>query len=125
MKGTTLEIGGKTRRLRYDLNAIAELGERLKITIRLDKVKEDLLDVPLPLSALRTILWAGLIHEEPTLDPVTVGSWVDTENMPDVLLGFFALFGAHLPGKEDRERVAETLGIQVPEFAEPEPANVG
>lgn len=118
MRGVTLEIGGKTRRLRYDLNAIAELGDRLGLRVRLDHFKEDLMGAPLPLASLRVVLWAGLIHEEASLTPEVVGGWVDTDNMGDVLAAFFELFGARLPEKNDRQAIADKLGIELPEGSE-------
>ena len=93
MKGTNITLGGKERVLRYDLNSIAEIGERLNITIRLSHIQEDLLDRPMPLGALRTLLWAGLIHAEPDLTETVVGGWVDTDNVGEVLQDFFAVFG--------------------------------
>ena len=89
----TVRLGGAERRLRYDLNAIAEIGERLGIRVRLDRIREDLLGHPLPLSALRTLVWAGLLHEDPTLTETTVGSWITTDNVAEVLAAFFAVFG--------------------------------
>lgn len=88
-----MKLGGKERQLRYDLNAIAEVGERLGIEVRLDQLGSDLLDKPLPLSALRIILWAGLRHEDDTLTPEDVGAWVDQDNIGEVMQCFFSLFG--------------------------------
>lgn len=111
MRAVTVNIGGRERRLRYDLNAIAEIGDRLKIAVRLDRLGEDIMAQPLPLSAIRTILWAGLIHESPELTEHEVGGWIDTENMQEVIGGFFQLFGSRLP-KKDREQMAEKLGVE-------------
>jgi len=115
MRGVTLKLGGKGRTLRYDLNAIAELGDRLEIRVRLDHLQEDLLGVPLPLSSLRLLLWAGLIHEAKDLTPEEVGAWVDMENIAEVTQGFFQLFGARLSTAKGRKAVADKLGISVPE----------
>jgi hypothetical protein len=120
-RGVTLNLGGKPRRLKYDLNAIAELGDRLEIQVRLDHLQEDLLGVPLPFSALRLILWAGLIHDNPDLDIKEVGGWVDMDNMKEVAQGFFQLFGARLPTQQQRQAVADKLGVEIP-AEEPEPA---
>ena len=119
MRGVTLDLGGKERRLRYDLNAIAEIGDRLGVRVRLDHLQEDLLGVPLPLSTLRLILWAGLIHEDPDLDPKQVGAWVDLENVREVGEAFFQLFGARLP-PAGRQAVADKLGVPIPD-GEPAP----
>ena len=89
----TLELGGQTRRLKYDLNAIAEIGERLGITVRLSNLGADLLERELPLKAVRTILWAGLVHEDVELTEETVGGWVDQNNLQEVMESFFGLFG--------------------------------
>ena len=90
----TLDLGGKTRRLRYDLNSVAEIGERLGITVRLDSLGEDLLGKDLPLRSLRVLLWAGLVHEDPELTEEAVGSWVDQDNFGEVTQSFFGLFAA-------------------------------
>ena len=95
----TIELGGKERHLKYDLNAIAEIGERLDITIRLQRFAEDLMSTPLPFSALRVILWAGLVHEDPDLTPQQVGAWVDLDNMQEVWDRFFTLFGDKFSAK--------------------------
>ena len=101
----TLELGGQTRRLRYDLNAIAEIGERLGIKVRLNHLLEDLFDQTLPLSTVRTILWAGLVHENNDLTEEMVGAWVDQDNLAQVVEGFTKLFGG----------IGETVGLRVTE----------
>ena len=58
----TIELGGKERHLKYDLNAIAEIGERLDITIRPQRFAEDLMSTPAPFSALRVNRWAGRVQ---------------------------------------------------------------
>ena len=95
----TIELGGKERHLKYDLNAIAEIGERLNITISFTNFVQDLMSTPLPFSALRVILWAGLIHEDPDLTPKDVGAWVDLDNMKQVMDRFFTLFGDKFSAK--------------------------
>ena len=100
-----LNLGGKERRVRYDLNAIAEIGDRLDIKVRLDNLGADLLGRELPLRALRTILWAGLIHEDENLTEQEVGKWVGQDNMGEVLEGFFGLFGGI--GAEEKEKPAK------------------
>lgn len=95
----TIELGGKERHLKFDLNAVAEIGERLNVTVRLEKLAEDLLSTPLPLSALRVLLWAGLRHEDPELTPEQVGAWVDLDNIGEVWDRFFTLFGDKFSAK--------------------------
>lgn len=128
----TLELGGKIRRLRYDLNAIAEIGERLDINVRLSNLGADLLERELPLKAVRTILWAGLVHEDAELTEQTVGSWVDQDNLAEVMERFFGLFGgtgavmlgateteAVTPPPEETEEVETGQEIQTSTSPEP------
>ena len=95
-RGTKITLlDGVERVLRFDLNAIADIGEKLDITVRLGHLREDLLEVPLPLSAFRVFLWAGLQHdEEQALEEKEVGKLVDMENLPEVLTDFFSHFVA-------------------------------
>lgn len=110
-KPVSLELGGKTRTLKYTLWAVGEIGERLGIKLRLNHLDEDLMATPLPLRALTTILWAGLIHEDKTLTEEEVGGWVDQDNVRDVLNAFFLLFGGRLSATA-RQSVEQKLGIE-------------
>lgn len=125
-KGTgTIELGGKERTLRYDLNAIAILGDRLDIRLRPGRIEEDLAalgDHAFPLSAPRTILWAGLLHADPELEESKVGSWVDFENVGEVLECFFAQLPGMSPEAEESVRAAlgaeaNTSSVQAKEVA--------
>ena len=98
----TIHLGGRDRELRYDLNAIALIGEKLELSGRLNDLAADLLGKPLPLSALRTILWAGLVWDEPDLDEHKVGSWVDMDNVGEVWDRFFTLFRDRLSGSSEK-----------------------
>jgi hypothetical protein len=95
----TIELGGKTRHLKYDLNAIAEISDRLHITVKLNNFAQDLMSTPLSFSALRVLLWAGLRHEDSELTIEQVGSWVDLDNMGEVWERFFMLFGDKFSAK--------------------------
>ena len=97
----TIHLDGRDRELRYDLNAIATIGDKLGLSGRLNDLATDLLGKPLPLSALRTILWAGLVWNEPELTEEEVGSWVDLDNFAEVWERFFTLFRGKLSGKDD------------------------
>lgn len=105
-----LELGGRKRKLRLTLWSVGEIGERLGIKVRLNTLQEDLLAVPLPLSALSLLLWAALVHEDKTLTPEIVGEWVDQDNAAEVLAGFFSLFGARLSETTRREIVEKMMG---------------
>jgi len=65
----------KARKLRYNLNALAELEDKLGTS--LSDLDEDKMGV----KQIRTFLWAGLIHEDPEITEQEVGEMVDFENM--------------------------------------------
>lgn len=89
----TVELDGDEYELKYDLNAIAYLGEQLGIEVRLNHIKEDLFDVRLPASSIRTLVYAGLRHTGDDLTEEDVGAMVDQDNIIEVMQSFFALFG--------------------------------
>jgi hypothetical protein len=74
MKAIPIELD-KQRRLRYDLTALADIEERLGV----DSITE-FFEQPLKFSTIRTILWAGLIHEDENLTEREVGRWIDGDN---------------------------------------------
>ena len=128
MKGIKLELGGSERTLRYDLEAIALIGEKLGVLVRLAHFQDDLLEMPLPLSAIRTILWAGLLHEDaewmagrvPALEQRTVGHWITQDNLVEVLTVFFGLFSSASP--ETQDAIRTTLGLDSENESEAETA---
>lgn len=69
----------KERRLKYDLNAFALLKEKHGYNL-LATTSEEMND---PV-AVRAVLWAGLLHEDPAVTIEQVGSWVDVGNLGDV-----------------------------------------
>lgn len=64
----------KPRKLRYTLNALAEIEDKLGIP--LSKIAE----VEMSMKNVRVMLWAGLIHEDEELTEKYVGNLVDFEN---------------------------------------------
>lgn len=68
----------KLRRLRYTMNALAEIENKLGMPVsELDSAK-------LGVKEVRTILWAGLIHEDKDLTEEQVGDMVDLDNFEEV-----------------------------------------
>jgi hypothetical protein len=65
----------KKRHIRYTLNALAEIEDKLGVP--LSKIQE----VELGIKSVRTLLWAGLIHEDETLTEKQVGDMVDFSNL--------------------------------------------
>lgn len=70
---------GKERSLRYDFNALIAIEERLGIS--LDTLQELMAGPGRKLSAIRDLLWAGLVHEDKALTVEAVGALVDTAEL--------------------------------------------
>lgn len=68
----------KKRKLFYDLNALAEIEDALGVKIH------EMHTLSLGMKNIRTILWAGLIHEDAELLEEQVGSMVSVSNIAEV-----------------------------------------
>lgn len=67
-----IKLGENTYRLRYTLNSLAELEDRLGVPLT------ELSNISMGMKTVRTLLWAGLVHEGLTEDEV--GELVDFGN---------------------------------------------
>lgn len=81
---STITVDGKTKKMIYDMNALAELEDHFECNV------EQLMDVlrnDMSIKNIRTFLWAGLIHDNEDLTEKEVGKWIGTEENPlkDVL----------------------------------------
>lgn len=65
----------KPRVVKYDLNAFAEIEDRFNVPV--SKIGE----IEMGLKQVRTLLWAGLIHEDEALTEKQVGALVDFSNL--------------------------------------------
>lgn len=87
----TLKDGVK-RTLVFDLNAMAELEDRYgsvdEAFAQLDKNS---------IKAIRCILWAGLIHEDPELTEQKVGSLIDMQYLQDLMGSLGTAFNKDMP----------------------------
>lgn len=102
---TKINLGGKQRTIRFDMNAFAELEKRYgSIESAMDKLQQG------RISDLRVVLWAGLIHEEVVLDeetgeplkynisPYQVGAWVKSpQELEDLGKKLVVALGEDLP----------------------------
>lgn len=85
----------KERHLKFDLNAFAMLEEKYgSIDEALRKIENG------SITALRFILWAGLVHEDPTLTVEDVGRMFDIRNLSEVSKQIFEAVGAAMPSRE-------------------------
>ena len=87
--GTSIEIGGKRRTLRYDLNALALIEEEIKRPI------SQIADVDVDMRSVRALVWAGFVHEDANLTIQEVGSWVGPGGMSfaDAMKFVYEAFG--------------------------------
>lgn len=117
----TVELGGKERVLQFDLNAFAELENKYG---SIEEAMNKLMDGKM--GDIRTILWAGLIHEEVVVDevtgepikynitPYTVGSWITRPAMlQDVSAKIAEALGNSMPQADEiDDEIAKKLAEQ-------------
>ena len=80
MAGThiTIELGGQSRQLRFDLNALAELEDKLGVGIG------EIQTVRASAKTIRAMAWAALLHADASLTEQQVGSWITGDNFVEV-----------------------------------------
>lgn len=83
---------GVERTIRFTLNAMAELEDKYGTVDaafeQLDKGS---------IKAVRFILWAGLIHEDPDLTEQQVGNLIDIQYMQSLMTSIGTAFDADMP----------------------------
>ena len=94
---------GVERTIKFTLNALAELEDRYGSVDEAFKQLDNN-----SIKAVRCILWAGLIHEDPELTEQQVGNLIDIQYMQELMASLGDAFDADMP-------VAEKL----PDNAEP------
>lgn len=72
---------GVEREVKFTLNALAELEDRFGSV----DAAFDLLEKKNSMKALRTILWAGFIHQDESLTEKQVGNLIDLGYMQDLI----------------------------------------
>lgn len=85
-----VELGGKTRKLMYDFNALCELERLTGVNMT------DLQEKEMNLSFIRAALKAGLMKQHKKISEAQVGTWMEVEDMEaygaaisECLQGFF------------------------------------
>jgi hypothetical protein len=121
----TVMLGDKLRVIKYDLNAYAELEKRYG---SVEKAMSTLQTGSL--IGLRTILWAGLIHNEAILDEVTgepigynitphlVGSWIEPSQMQKVSEKLSEAIVATLPAADKKKAMKELEKLNIADVSE-------
>lgn len=86
---------GVEREIRFTLNAMAELEDRYGSVDEAFKQLDNN-----SIKALRCVLWAGLIHEDPSLTEQQVGNLIDLQYMQELMTSLGAAFSANMPEPE-------------------------
>lgn len=103
---------GVERTIKFTLNALAELEDRYGSVDEAFKQLDNN-----SIKAVRYILWAGLIHEDPELTEQQVGNLIDIQYMQELMASLGEAFDADMPEPEKLPENAEPE--KLPENAEP------
>lgn len=123
-KEIAIELGGKLRHFKYDLNALAALEEGYgtindalrKLQGELDRDEDgkvimtkdaDGNEVPqrkFSLRLLRTFVWAGLLHEDESLTERDVGAMLNMKSLGDVMPKITDAIEASMPQLTNEEK---------------------
>lgn len=87
---------GVERTIKFTLNAMAELEDRYGSVEEAFKQLDNN-----SIKAVRCILWAGLIHEDPDLTEQQVGNLIDIQYMQELMASLGDAFDADMP--EDKK----------------------
>jgi hypothetical protein len=112
-KSFPITLGEKERNVKFDLNAFIELEDKYgSIDHALKELDKG------NIKAIRTILWAGLIHEDETLTEKQIGKWVDFENLQAVAEGLGKGLVAAMPDME-KMRITKELSAAAANAIQP------
>ena len=102
---------GVERTIKFTLNAMAELEDRYGSVEEAFKQLDNN-----SIKAVRCILWAGLIHEDPDLTEQQVGNLIDIQYMQELMASLGEAFDADMPEPEKLPGNAEPKldGVQDP-----------
>ena len=93
---------GVERTIKFTLNAMAELEDRYGSVDEAFKQLDNN-----SIKAVRCILWAGLIHEDPDLTEQQVGNLIDIQYMQELMTSLGEAFDADMPEPEKLLETAE------------------
>lgn len=100
-----IELGGKTRVMRLDFNALALIEERTGKTI------SDMGDwKTLSAKHMRSMVWAALVHEDETLTEQQVGRWLSLQMFPIAIKAFSEAMFVSMKGEMPTPGAVEALG---------------
>jgi hypothetical protein len=96
-KGTPITLGdGVERKLRFTLNALAELEDRYgSVDDAFDALENG------SIKAIRFVLWAGLLHSDEGLTEQQVGNLIDTECIKEIMQTLGTSLRSDMPDNGD------------------------
>lgn len=90
-------LDGVERTLKYDLNAMAELEDKYgSVDAAFAALDNN------SIKAVRCVLWAGLLHEEPELTEQKVGSLIDMTYLQNLMETLGTAFGNDMPTEQSK-----------------------
>ena len=94
---------GVERTIKFTLNALAELEDRYGSVDEAFKQLDNN-----SIKAVRCVLWAGLIHEDPELTEQQVGNLIDIQYMQELMSSLNDAFDSNMPESENVSAKAES-----------------
>ncbi len=117
------ELGGRKRKLQFDLNAFAELENRFgSVNEAMNALQTG------GMKSIRVILWAALIHDEAVIDeqtgepisynitPYQVGGWIKPHMLPVLSQKLTEAMGVSLPDIREipgAKEMLDKIGVQI------------
>lgn len=107
-----IKLGGKSYGLRYDLNALVALEEAFGVSalalfdklfgmtaeereaLAAGKLKDEDFSKKIKVGDLRTLIWAGVLHDNPAITREDVGAAITMEGLPEVVTKAIEALGA-------------------------------
>ena len=102
---------GVERTIKFTLNAMAELEDRYGSVEEAFKQLDNN-----SIKAVRCILWAGLIHEDPDLTEQQVGNLIDIQYMQELMASLGDAFDANMP---EAEKLPENTELKLDGVQDP------
>lgn len=102
---------GVERTIKFTLNAMAELEDRYGSVEEAFKQLDNN-----SIKAVRCILWAGLIHEDPDLTEQQVGNLIDIQYMQKLMASLGDAFDADMP---DADKLTEDTALKLDGVQDP------
>lgn len=104
IKSIQIDLGGRSRSLRYDFNALCALESEMAISLA---DLGTILTGSVKLTDLRAIVWAGLKHEDKALTPEATGELLDISKIAEVADKVREAFEASFPAEDETAKNAK------------------